>query len=106
MNYIDAYESDYGKVITLPFGSTLRIILEENPSTGFRWQVEDKSSSCLNLLTHEFYANKEYAIGATGTEVFYFEPARPGRCLLFLKLLRSWEGDKSIIKRFRITVII
>ncbi len=106
MNFIDVYENDAGKVIILPRYAILRIVLEENPSTGYRWQVENISSRCLEIVSNEFVAKNGPAIGATGIVVFSFKPVKPGRCELYLKLWRSWEGDKSIVKQFRITVAI
>ena len=103
MKFVDVYENDYGKIIILPTDATLRIFQTENPSTGYRWQVEDISRSCFQIVSSEFLANNQL-IGAAGIEVFYFTPVRPGRCTIYLKLWRSWEGDKSIVRRFRIGV--
>ncbi|MBU2703559.1 putative secreted protein [Sporomusaceae bacterium BoRhaA] len=106
MKFIDVYENDYGNVIILPMYAILRVVLAENPATGYRWQVEDTSSSCLEMISNEFLAKNDHAIGATGIVVFYFKPVKLGRCKLYLKLWRLWEGDKSIVKRFRIAVSI
>ncbi|MBP2651462.1 MAG: hypothetical protein H6Q74_2287 [Firmicutes bacterium] len=106
MNFIDVYENDSGNLIDLPVAATLRVILEENPSTGYRWKVEDQSSGCLEMVSHEFYINNDHIVGAGGLVVFYFQPMKPGRCTLYLKLGRPWEGDKAITKRFRIAVFI
>ncbi|VBB07591.1 proteinase inhibitor i42 chagasin [Lucifera butyrica] len=103
MKLIDVFESDYGQIIILPMDATLRVFLEEKPSTGYRWQVEGRSN-CLKMVSHEFLAKSDPAIGAGGTAVFYFKPVKPGYCSLSLKLWRSWEGDKSIIKQFQIAV--
>lgn len=106
MKFIDVYENNSGNVIILPMDATLRVFLGENPSTGYRWQVEDISSHCLNMVSNEFLAKNSPAIGAGGKVVFYFKPIKPGRCTLYLKLWRPWEGDASIVKRFRMAVSI
>jgi inhibitor of cysteine peptidase len=104
MKFIDVYENDYGNVIILPMYAILRVVLAENPSTGYHWQVEATSSSCLEMVSNEFLASPVPAFGAAGIVVFYFKPIKPGNCKLYLKLWRSWEGDKSIVKRFQIAV--
>jgi len=106
MRYIDVNETDDGNSIVLPMDTTLRVVLTEKPSTGYRWQVEDKSSGCLEMVFQEFSAKHSQMIGAPGLAVFYFKPIKPGRCTLILKLWRSWEGDKSTVKWFQITVSI
>ncbi|MBP2651705.1 MAG: hypothetical protein H6Q74_2530 [Firmicutes bacterium] len=105
MNFIDVYENDYGNVIVLPMDSMLRVVLEEKQLTGYRWQVKDKSSS-LEMVSHKFYAKNDQVKRAAGVAIFYFKPINPGRCTLVLKLRRSWEGDKTIVRRFRIAVVI
>jgi len=106
MRFIDVYGNDYGRVIILPKDATLRVVLEENPSTGYRWQVEEADNGCLRMVSNEFVANNAHAIGAPGMVVFYFKPVRPGFCPLDLKRWRPWEGDKSVVERFRIAVSI
>ena len=106
MKFIDVHENDYSNEIILPMDATLRVALRENPSTGYRWQVEDISRNCLRMISKKFGANHAHAIGSAGIAVFYFKPIKPGRCTLYLKLWRSWEGDTSIVKRFQKTVSI
>lgn len=93
-------------MIDLPLDATLRVVLAENPGTGYRWQPEDKYSSCLDLVGRDFFAKPDQAIGAPGMAVFYFRPLRPGRCRLSLKLWRPWEGDQSVVRRFQAAVSI
>jgi predicted secreted protein len=106
MTYIDVYKNDNGKAIVLSMDSILRVNLEENPSTGYAWQEEEQSSSCLQLVSKDFFANNNLVIGAAGIATFYFKPVKMGRCPLTLKLWRSWEGDHSVVKWFHVSVSI
>jgi inhibitor of cysteine peptidase len=103
---VNIYEDDSGDIIAVPMAGILRVVLAENPSTGFRWQVEDSSSNCLEAVSSQYFSSKNPVIGSPGTAVFTFKPVKPGRCRLSLKLWRSWEGDKSIVKRFQIIAAI
>lgn len=106
MEFVDVYENDYGNVIILSMTAILRVSLAENPSTGYRWQVEKTNANCLEIVSNEFLAKNDYAIGSPGIVTFYFKPIQPGRCKLFFKLGRPWQGEKSIVKRFQIAVSI
>jgi len=106
MTYINVDKADNGKEIILSMNSTLRVVLEENPSTGYMWEVEDNNSSCLQMISSNYFAKNNMIMGAGGIVAFNFKSLKPGRCPLSLKLWRSWEGEDSIVKRFKVIVTV
>jgi len=44
-------QSNNGKSVTISQGETVRIRLDENPSTGFRWALKQGNDEILELLT-------------------------------------------------------
>ncbi len=96
-------ETDNNRTIDLPVGETLQITLPENATTGFRWAIESSDSDIVEALGSEpHYAGK--AIGSGGEVAFTFRTKKAGSGEIVLKQWRQWEGDSSIVSRFRVRV--
>lgn len=100
-------QADNGKSVVLHVGQTAVITLQENPTTGYQWAVEPSPKPLL-ILTSSAYttAAKPGLVGAGGQRVLRFQARRSGTDKLQLKLWRAWEGNRSIVDRFAITVIV
>jgi inhibitor of cysteine peptidase len=94
-------ETDDGRTAEIRVGETVQVTLPENASTGYRWTVDRLDADIVRQLSAESH-NAAKAIGAPGTIVFTFEAVKAGTGEIALKYWRSWEGDASIAKRFRI----
>ena len=103
--------ADSGKTLEIRSGDTLSIQLPENPTTGYRWAMQtpdDQNSEQnldpnLELLSSEF-SPQSAGVGASGQRTFTFRAKSPGTAHLQLKEWRAWEGDRSILNRFELTV--
>jgi inhibitor of cysteine peptidase len=95
--------SDNGKTITVHVGDEVDIALDSNPTTGFDWAI-DKSNDSLLALKQSDYSASSNAIGSGGTRTFKFVAKSAGTVDLQLKYWRSFEGDKSIIRRYAVTI--
>ena len=73
--------------LQLARGQTLLINLRSNPTTGFRWQVQDAAPGVLRSLGPEVYSNPEDS-GLVGS----------GRLLLVYR--RPWETDVAPAQTF------
>jgi inhibitor of cysteine peptidase len=98
-------QSDDGRSIELPVGATLELRLPENPSTGYRWTVDQVDSTVLRVNEPRFVADGG-AVGRGGARVFSFSATKPGHSPLSLKLWREWEGDSSVTSRFGVTLTV
>ena len=98
--------SDHGKTIELPKGADLVLELEENPTTGYRWQLLDFAPHTVAIVQSEYRAGPGKGAGAGGLRCFHLELKGTGTIPLRAKLLRAWEGDNSILERFEATLLV
>ena len=95
--------SDNGKTIQAHVGDEIHIALDANPSTGYGWAVEKSDGTLLTLKQSNFSASSS-AIGSGGIQTLTFVAKSVGATHLQLKYWRSFEGEKSITRRFAITI--
>ena len=88
-------EGQSGTGVEVPAETWLAIRLRENPTTGFRWSVENADG-----LAVEESVDRSGAPGAAGLHEFRFRAPAPGSHHLRLKHWRDWEGETSVIGRF------
>ncbi|MCY1285488.1 Chagasin family peptidase inhibitor I42 [compost metagenome] len=89
------------KPIALHVGQTLTLTLPSNPTTGFRWQVQDAAPSVLRSLGPEVYSTPEDAgmVGGAGQSSWRFLANLAGEGRLLLTYQRPWETDVAPEKR-------
>jgi inhibitor of cysteine peptidase len=104
MSTITLTQADKGKSITVHTGDEIVIMLPENPTTGYRWAIDQTDENMLIAQTPTFSSTPGGAIGSGGTRTFTFTAKQPGTAHLQLKLLRAWQGDSSIIDRYDVTI--
>lgn len=97
-------QSDKGKSVTIRPGEIVCISLDENPSTGFRWELEHEDDQVLHLLTSDFISDASTGVGGGGHHVWEFMAGKSGEVQLTMKHWRSWEGCKSTIERLDVTI--
>jgi len=95
--------SDNGKTIQAHVGDEINIALDANPTTGYGWSVEKSDGTLLTLKQSNFSASSS-AVGSGGTQTLTFVAESAGTANLQLKYWRSFEGDKSIVRRFAVTI--
>ncbi len=104
---------DNGRSLDIEQGSEIQLRLSENASTGYRWSLGPLDPALIELVTERTQTNPSDAAGSQGQPVpagnprqvaFRFKALRPGRTEITLRHLRSWEGDRSTIDRFRLSL--
>ena len=107
---IDIDASYDGQGIEIDVGESLLIILESNPTTGFRWELAGPVDEDLLALIETRYepgADIEASlVGAGGTEVWTFETLADGETTITLEYSRAWDGGEKAIETFEVTVTI
>lgn len=69
------------------------LTLEENPTTGFRWEVEtDGEVLKLESDTYQPAQVEKGIVGAGGTRTFVFGVLQKKECLIHCRYYRQWEG--------------
>jgi predicted secreted protein len=91
---IELDEAAAGRPVTMEIGQRLQIILPENRTTGYRWQV---GGGCAGILA----AEEDQATagsgqpGAGGTRVWVFAAKAEGKCELRFESVRAWEKSAT-----------
>jgi inhibitor of cysteine peptidase len=93
-----------GQTVTVASGDRLELRLEENPTTGFRWYVENDNSGVLILEDDAFTHLRSGVSGSGGTRDLVFKVAKQGQTMLRASYRRSWETHKPPQGTFELTV--
>jgi predicted secreted protein len=85
---------DSSELIRLAVGGAHTVALSENPSTGYRWRMDEGESRDLALvaITDAGYtASESRRIGAPGVRRFTITARRPGTAVAVFEYARPWE---------------
>jgi inhibitor of cysteine peptidase len=76
--------------VDIPIGDVFEICLNENPTTGFRWNLESRGEPTCNLVK-EFFSPISNAPGSPGTHHWNFKVVMPGTSTVGLAYRRHWQ---------------
>jgi inhibitor of cysteine peptidase len=93
--------ADNGGVVEVAVGEQIAIELAENPTTGYRWQLDGDPGVVVDASEHVVGTG---GIGGGGVRRFVLHADRPGDLGARAKLWRAWSGEGSVIERFAITL--
>jgi inhibitor of cysteine peptidase len=93
-------EADNERTVDLRVGESVRLTLPENATTGYRWAIDRLDRDVVAEAGSEAHPSRG-AIGAGGNVTFDFTAKKAGSSEIALKYWRHFEGDGSIVKRFR-----
>lgn len=96
-------EADRGKTIEVRVGDTITLCLHENAATGYRWTLDGPESRLVDVRADE-HTPQPAAAGSGGEASWTLRAAAHGSAQIRLKLWRPWEGERSVQKRFGVTV--
>ncbi len=97
-------QTDNGKNIKIRLGDRVVVNLKENPTTGYQWTVAQNNSDVLKLESSDYAPLPGRGEGKGGQRTFTFTAQKVGSATPHFKLWREWQGDKSIVDRFAVTV--
>jgi inhibitor of cysteine peptidase len=95
--------ADSGRVRSVNVGDVVVISLDESPTSGYRWDVEDLTP-LLAPAGDDFIPARHTQLGGGGTRALRFEARAAGEGRITLHRWRSWEGEASIIESFDATI--
>jgi inhibitor of cysteine peptidase len=98
---LEVNEAQNGSELEMRIGEPLQLRLQENPTTGYRWQVESSGGPVLELA-EQFFEPAREGYGAGGVRRWVFRSAQEGVALLEMARRRSWE--RQAIETFKVTV--
>jgi len=96
-------KADSGKTIDLKVGAEAALRLPENASTGYSWAL-DGGNDGVAAVSEQGSSQAGSLPGAGGEAQWTIAAKAPGSATIKLKRWRSWEGEKSVVERFDVTV--
>lgn len=91
-----------GKAVTLKKGDVLAIVLEANPSTGYRWQVTAKPAFLSAPGTATVTPKTARLVGVPGVQVLTFHAPVAGKGVL--RLVEIGPGGAAGTIGYKLTV--
>src|SRR5215469_10201424 len=89
--------------IDLNMGQKFRIILHENPTTGFRWNPISSGEPACKLLDSSFDLDGD-TLGKSGSHSWLFQAVKEGSGKIEFIYSRSWGHDKPPAGTFTLGV--
>lgn len=83
-------DADSGSEVVVDVGDVIEVKLEENPSTGYRWEVVSVLEM-IELTGDEYLEPDTDAVGAPGTRVLRFEATAEDAGVLRIEYIRSFD---------------
>ncbi|MFJ3075615.1 MULTISPECIES: protease inhibitor I42 family protein [Pseudomonas] len=86
----------------LQVGQALTLTLPSNPTTGYRWLVQNPASNVLRSLGPEVYSAPEDAgiVGSSGISSWRFEARAAGEGHLVLVYQQPWAPEVRPVQTF------
>ena len=99
------HQSDAGTTVALNPGDTLTVILEGNPTTGYRWEVASFDGAILEPQGEPEYEQAHTdRVGVGGEFTLQIRAQGTGTTSLDLIYHRPWEKDIAPLKTFAVNV--
>ena len=88
--------------VQLNNGQHLILTLPSNPTTGYRWTIQDSAGGVLRALSPEVYSNPEDAgvVGSAGLSTWRFQAFATGTGRLRLTYSQPWAPEVPAVKTF------
>ncbi|RCL23560.1 peptidase inhibitor I42 [Pseudomonas sp. AFG_SD02_1510_Pfu_092] len=92
----------------LQVGQTLTLTLPSNPSTGYRWRVENPAANVLQSLGPEVYSapEEEDMVGSAGVSTWRYQASSSGAGQLVLVYQQPWAADVAPVQTFDCKIIV
>ena len=99
-------EKDNGKQVHLRSGQSMDIVLFENATTGYQWQIVSIDKDILVEAEKPDFEPASGLLGAGGKKTYHFKAASPGKTELRFAYRRPWEANVSPIKTFTVWITV
>jgi inhibitor of cysteine peptidase len=88
--------------VQLHSGQNLILTLPSNPTTGYRWAIQDSAGGVLRALSPEVYSNPEDAgiVGSAGISTWRFQSFTAGTGRLRLTYSQPWAPEVPAVETF------
>lgn len=97
-----------GKKTEVELNEIAAVVLEENLSTGYRWEyVVEPEGALVEMEKRSFQKGEKKLMGAPKMAVWKFSPKLEGKAKLTFRYLRPWEGEEGVAETivFKVKVV-
>lgn len=95
------------KTIEVVVGQNFSIILEANPTTGYKWELAGTlDPGVVKFIANEYKALEPRRIGSGGNEIWTFQAVGAGSAKITLQYVRSWERPFGPVKTSILDIIV
>jgi inhibitor of cysteine peptidase len=101
---VDLDLTDAGRSRSASPGDLVVIGLDETPTSGYRWEVDEFDPAVLRPAGDDFRPASGAGIGGGGVREFRFTVVGPRRGAVRLALRRAWERESAPVERFEATI--
>lgn len=98
-------EAAEGSTVVLGWDQALVVVLESNPSAGYRWDVAQVEPPVVRPLGAPVFRQRSPLLGAPEDQMLRFAPVRAGEGWLCLVYHRPWEGVPPA-REFHLRVVV
>jgi len=102
MGQVAITRAQHDHVVAVKRGDVIVVELPDQPSTGYRWDVA--SDPALVEIEGSAYQSAGPGVGGGGITTWKLRARALGRTRLDFKRYRPWEGDRSVVDRFAVTL--
>jgi inhibitor of cysteine peptidase len=85
---------DQSSAISLPVGKEVQIELDENPTTGYRWELSAEPKRAVDVVSNS-YSRRTSGIGAGGSRVWLIKLVEPAKVHLRAFLRQPWQPTEA-----------
>ncbi len=96
--------TDAGRTRPAEPGDLVVVRLDETPTSGYRWQIEELDPAALRVARDTFVPSSGTALGGAGTREFQLAVVGPRATRLRLALRRAWEPAGAAVRHFETTI--
>lgn len=101
---VAAGAGDNGKTITISEGSTIKISLDENPTTGYSWN--DTVTSGLTIVDSKYVSSGSDLMGAGGVHEWTLKATGKGQQQFSAVYKRPWEPIAGNETTFTLNILV
>lgn len=97
-------QADQGQARQAVPGQRVLIRLDENPTTGFQWQIDAFDTQVLSESGSQYEPSRTDRLGGGGLRTFVFTAREPGRTTVRLSYRRPWETASQDASSFSVDI--
>ncbi|NHZ86790.1 MAG: hypothetical protein GWP19_13100 [Planctomycetia bacterium] len=99
-------ENSQEEKYSLKKGDIVKVILNANPTTGYKWQIENIDTLKIKIVEETYTANKVQSdiVGSGGNKIYLFKAISKGNTFIEFEYSRPFEKDLPPKKKFHINL--